>query len=70
MANRCRSSGGTFTLRHEFLAEFVDASQINRVNPPLIEEDEEDEVVAQTGEAVHEWHFDDESEEIINECVE
>ena len=52
------------------LAEFVDSGGIDFVSVALVEVDEEDDVVAEGGEAVEGWHFDCKGEEVVDEGVE
>ena len=55
---------------YEPLAELVDARHVGAVDPALVEEDDEDDIVAEAGEAVHQGHLDDKSEEVVDERVE
>ena len=48
----------------------VDARLVDGVNPPLVEEDGEDEVVPEDGQAVHGGHLDDEREQVVDDGVE
>ena len=52
------------------MSKFVDTSVVDLVRPALVEIDEEDDIVAEGGEAVEGWHFDSEGEEVVDECVE
>jgi len=52
------------------LAELVDTSMVNLVSPSLVDVDEEDDIVTQSGKTVQEGHLDGESEEIVDEGVE
>jgi hypothetical protein len=52
------------------LAKLVDTSVVDLVSPGLVDVDEEDDVVTQSGEAVQEGHLDGESEEVVDEGVE
>lgn len=52
------------------LPELVDARVVDLVGPGLVDVDEEDDVVAQGGEAVQEGHLDGEGEEVVDEGVE
>ena len=54
----------------ETLFELVGSLLVHRVDPPLVEVYEEDEVITETRETVHGWHLDDESEQVIYESVE
>eukprot|EP00640_Fibrocapsa_japonica_P003051 CAMPEP_0113940086 /NCGR_PEP_ID=MMETSP1339-20121228/6271_1 /TAXON_ID=94617 /ORGANISM="Fibrocapsa japonica" /LENGTH=272 /DNA_ID=CAMNT_0000943775 /DNA_START=65 /DNA_END=881 /DNA_ORIENTATION=- /assembly_acc=CAM_ASM_000762 len=51
-------------------AQLVHACPVHRVDPLLVEVDEEDEVVTEAGQAVHGGHLDDESEQVVDESVE
>ena len=64
---------GNFSLNLLFLAslsEFIDASRVNFVRVALVQIDEEDDVVAEGGQAVEGGHFNRECEEIVDEGVE
>lgn len=52
------------------LAELVDSGCVDLVSVALVEVDEEDDVVAEGGEAVEGGHFDGEGEEVVDEGVE
>ena len=44
------------------LSVFVGSLGVDAVRPPLVQVDDEDEVVAQAREAMHRGHLDDEGE--------
>ncbi|KAI7091903.1 hypothetical protein KC356_g264 [Hortaea werneckii] len=52
------------------LPELVDAGEVDLVGPGLVEVDEEDDVVAEGGEAVQDGHLDREGEQVVDEGVE
>ena len=52
------------------LSEFIDTRVVDLVGPGLIKIDEEDDVVAESGETVEEGHLDGEGEEVVDEGVE
>ena len=52
------------------LAKLVHPREIDLVRPALIEVDEENDVIAESGEAVQSRHFDGEGEEVVDEGVE
>ena len=37
--------------------------------PSLIEIDKENDIVTETSQSVSRWHGDDESEDVIDECI-
>lgn len=51
------------------LSELIDASKIGFINTALIQKNEKDNVVSQTGQSMHEGHFDNECEQIVDESV-
>lgn len=52
------------------LSKLVRARVVNPVGPLLVQINEENEVVPEAGNAVHNWHLDHESEQVIDECVQ
>jgi hypothetical protein len=44
--------------------------RVDGVDPPLVEVDEEDDIITEAREAVHCGHRDDECENVVNEGVE
>lgn len=52
------------------LSEFVDPCGVNFVSIALIQVDEEDDVVAQSSQAMKSEHLDGKCEEVVDECVE
>ena len=51
-------------------AELVHPGLVLLVNVPLVEEDEEDDVISEAAKSVHGRHLDDECEDVVNEGVE
>ena len=52
------------------LAELVDTGVVDLVRPGLVQVDEEDDVVSESGQAVQDGHLDGEGEEVVDESVE
>ena len=52
------------------LPEFIHSALVDAVDPPLIEEDHEDDVIPKARHAVQSWHLDDEREKVVDESVE
>jgi hypothetical protein len=53
-----------------FLAPICFLTLVNSVNPSLIQENEKDNVVSENAQSMHGWHFDDEREHVVDECVQ
>lgn len=45
-------------------------SFVNSVNPPLVEVNDENDIVSEAGHSVHCGHRDDETEQVVNNCVQ
>ena len=54
----------------ERLAKFVGTVLVNGIQISLVEIDNKDDIISQTSQSMHGWHFDDEGEQIVDECVE
>jgi hypothetical protein len=52
------------------LTKLVDAGVIDLVGPSLVDVDEEDYIVTQSGKTMQEGHLDGESEQVVDEGVE
>jgi len=52
------------------VAELVHASHVNAIHPPLVEENGEDDVIAETRHPVKSGHSDDECKQIVDESIE
>ena len=50
--------------------KLVDSGLVLLVDVPLVEEDEEHDVVPEASKSVHGWHFDHEGKDVVNEGVE
>merc|ERR1719220_1527789 len=51
-------------------AKLVDPGGVHLVDVALVEEDEEDNVIPEAADAVHGWHLDDKSKDVIDEGVQ
>ena len=52
------------------MPKFVDALHVDAVNPSLIQDHEEDQVVTKARHAMEGWHLDDECEQVVDEGIE
>jgi hypothetical protein len=59
------SSSAPRTVFRIYLSAFID-----RVHPSLVQIDQKNNVVAETGNTVHSGHFNDEREEVVDEGVD
>ena len=54
----------------EALSKLIDAALVHGVNPALVQEDEENDVIPEARDAMHPRHLDDEREQVIDDGVE
>ena len=52
------------------LPEFIYPRVVRLIYVPLPQKDKEDSIIPQAGKSVHDWHFDDECEQIIDKCID